>query len=108
MDIFLKTLTKIDDFFTVKIVQIGLLILWPVFFLNSNNFLRIWILVGLAAYIILSLSNLENGFYKEIQKIKQLYNKSGWLPFSKGFNYCIILGPLSFLLYAILKEKDEN
>lgn len=108
MDDFLKTLTKIDDFFTLKIVQIGLLILWPIFFLNSNNFLKIWILVGLAAYIFLSLSNLEKGFSNEIEKLKQLYKKSGWLPFSKGFNYCLILGPLSFILYVMLNKKDEN
>lgn len=78
-------------------------------FLSGHEKALIWLSLGLISYIVLMIKNHpKEGF----SKIKKLYQKDGFLPFLTGFNYSLILGPITLLLDLLLiitaKEEKKN
>ena len=62
-----------------------------------------WPLLGFVAYVLMMVNNMRvSGKDVEIENLKKLYKKNGILPFLKGFNYSLLLGPLSLVLYFSL------
>lgn len=75
--------------------------------LNFDGIAFVWVVSGLVCYILLMAFRIkEDTNYK--QEIKRIYTEGGLLPFLKGFNYCVLLGVLSFGLFALLKNESKK
>lgn len=74
---------------------------------NFDGITFVWVISGLVCYVLLMAYRFKKDTdYK--QEIKRIYNEGGLLPFLKGFNYCVLLGVLSFGLFALLKDDSKK
>lgn len=110
-----KTLFWIDKtFFEVKTVQYFLfgffgttLIGTATGFLNYPSGVVNWLLMGLCVYVGLFVFRFVTN-KNESAKLKSLYQKNGSLPFLKGFNYSLLLGPLGVVLAIFLVVLSKS
>lgn len=64
-----------------------------------NDFIDIWLKLGLISYLIL--------WIKSFLSEKQNKEKLSFFNYFKGFNYSIILGPISLIVHLILSKKTS-
>lgn len=101
-------LFKIDKFLDNWFAQGILFIVFVVGLQLRNSLFSIWLAIGLFGYAYLMYRNYQTipGYH---QQMKDDFKEHGMFPFVKGFNYCVICGPLSFLLaYVLQKDEDES
>lgn len=102
-----KILFKLDDYLGRLKVQIGLFILIMSSLLFTDFKLNIWLSLGLVCYFgMFAWDYHKNPNYRE-ELEAAFKEKNGKLGFLKGFNYSVILGPVSILLKIFLSRLDE-
>lgn len=75
--------------------------------LNFDGITFVWVISGLICYFILmGVRLVKDKDYKK--ELKETFKTGGFLPFLKGFNYCVLLGVLSFGLFALLNSEPKK
>lgn len=90
-------------------VQIILLISSIAAFTLHIPGVTIWLGLGLVVYALLTgLNFYRDGVKKELADLAKLHKKHGMFPFLKGFNYCLILGPLGIALAVLMAVTSKS
>lgn len=103
-----QMLFSIDRFiFDRKNVQYGLLAFFGITLLGTmiglfaaSGFF-IWLCIGLAVYVVLFAYRFMTN-EQELPQMKRMYQEKGVMPFMKGLNYSLILGPFGLILAMFL------
>ena len=100
----MNVLLSIDDFLSNIVAQTILFALCIV----GLYHLHWWIVLGFLVHIALWIVQYK----KDKNYFKDIYKEAKLIGLLKGFNYCLLSGPLAIILYFLInqdqKDNDNN